>query len=256
MTKPMHPGHAAEVGVNAALTAQAGMTGTPDILEGSAGFGAALSQNPRWGEIFKDLGRTWNIETMTFKNYGCCGHNFPSIDGVAYLLEKHQINWKDISKIRIAGYKATKEVCCYVHPQTPFEAKFSLTYTVAARILYGRVREKAFLEEFFKHPDVQVLEDKIMVEIDAECESHFPVHRSAKVEIEMQDGTTYQHYQKTRHGDPDDPLTDQELMDKFMELSEPRIGNESADNLATRIMALNNQYVRDISSYWTSVESR
>ena len=255
MTKPMHPGHAAEVGVNAALTAQAGMTGTTDILEGSAGFGAALSQNPRWGEIFKDLGNTWNIEQMTFKNYGCCGHNFPSIDGVAYLLEKHLINWKDISKIRIAGYKATKEVCCYVHPQTPFEAKFSLTYTVAARILYARVREKAFLEDALKNPDIHVLEDKIEVAIDAECESHFPVHRSAKVEIEMQDGTRFQHYQKTRHGDPDDPLTDQELMDKFFELSEPRIGKEQAEHLANRILTPSNHLVRDISTFWRSIES-
>ncbi len=253
MTKPMHPGHAAEVGVNAALTAQAGMTGTPDILEGSAGFGAALSQNPRWDEVLKDLGATWNIEHMTFKNYGCCGHNFPSIDGVAFLLQKHQINWKEIAKIRIGGYKATKEVCCYVHPQTPFEAKFSLTYTVSARILYGRVREKAFLEEAIKNSDIQILEDKIEVAIDAECESHFPVHRSAKVEIEMHDGAIYQHYQKTRHGDPDDPLSDQELMDKFLELSEPRIGKEQAEHLVNSILLPGHSCVRDIASYWSSI---
>jgi hypothetical protein len=64
-----------------------------------------------------------------------------------------------------------------------------------------------------------------------------------------------QHYQKTRHGDPDDPLTDQELMDKFLELSEPRIGKEQAEYLADRILTPNNDSVRDISYDWRSIES-
>ena len=71
----------------------------------------------------------------------------------------------------------------------------------------------------------------------------------------MLDGTRFQHYQKTRHGDPDDPLTDQELMDKFIELSEPRIGKEQAEHLANRILTPSNHSVRDISHDWRSIES-
>ncbi len=250
MTKPMHAGHAAQVGLNAALTAQAGMTGTLDILEGDAGFGAALSQNPRWEEIFQGMGSDWNIEHMTFKNHGCCGHNFPSIDGVAFLMQTYPISFENIKKIRVGGYKATKNVCCYVHPQTPFEAKFSLTYTVAARIILGRVREKAFLASALQDNRLQELENKIELSIDPDCEAKFPVHRSAKVEIELSDGTVYAHHQQTRHGDPDDPLTDQELLDKFIELSEPRIGHECALQLANLIIDSKNCRVSELSHYW------
>jgi hypothetical protein len=50
-------------------------------------------------------------------------------------------------------------------------------------------------------------------------------------------------------------LTDQELMDKFLELSEPRIGKEQAEYLADRILTPNNDSVRDISHDWRSIES-
>lgn len=250
MTKPMHPGHAAEIGLNAALLAQAGMTGTPDLLEGDAGFGAALCKNPRWGELFNNLGTSWNIEHITFKNHGCCGHNFPAIDAVAHLLNNHPINLENIAQIRVGGYKATNEVCKYVHPTSPFEAKFSLTYTVSARIVLGRVREKAFLADALANPEIYALEDKVVLSIDQECTDKFPVHRSAKVEIETKDGSVYSHYQHTRHGDPDEPLTDQELLDKFIELAEPRIGLSSAHSLSSALLNTSPPSISSLSKIW------
>ena len=253
MTKPMHPGHAAEIGLNAALLAQAGMTGTPDLLEGDAGFGAALCKNPRWGELFNNLGESWNIEQITFKNHGCCGHNFPAIDAVAHLLNDHPISLENIAQIRVRGYKATSEVCKYVHPTTSFEAKFSLTYTVSARIVLGRVREKAFLADALANPEIYALEDKVVLSIDQECADKFPVHRSAKVEIETKDGSVYSHYQHTRHGDPDEPLTDQELLDKFIELTEPRIGLSSAHSLSSALLNTSSASISSLSQIWAGV---
>jgi 2-methylcitrate dehydratase PrpD len=250
MTKPMHPGHAAEIGLNAALLAQAGMTGTPDLLEGDAGFGAALCKNPRWDELFNNLGESWNIEQITFKNHGCCGHNFPAIDAVAHLLNDHPISLENIAQIRVGGYKATSEVCKYVHPTSPFEAKFSLTYTVSARIVLGRVREKAFLADALANPEIYALEDKVVLSIDQECTDKFPVHRSAKVEIETKDGLVYSHYQHTRHGDPDEPLTDQELLDKFIELTEPRIGLSSSHSLSSALLNTSPASIASFSKIW------
>lgn len=251
MTKPMHPGHAAEVGLNAALLAQVGMTGTPDILEGDAGFGAALCESPRWDMLFDGLGKSWNIEQITFKNHGCCGHNFPAIDAVSHLLNTHLIDAQHIKEIRVGGYKPTVEVCHYVHPKSPFEAKFSLSYTVSARIILGRVREKAFLEHALSNPQIYAMEEKVKLAIDPECASHFPVHRSAKVEIEMVDGTVYAHHQLTRHGDPDEPLTDQELVDKFHELAEPRVGLQQAQKISEELLGSVNLSVRDLAKLWS-----
>jgi 2-methylcitrate dehydratase PrpD len=48
MTKALHAGHAAQVGVLAAQGAAHGVTGVRDILEGDAGFGAAMCGSPDW----------------------------------------------------------------------------------------------------------------------------------------------------------------------------------------------------------------
>jgi 2-methylcitrate dehydratase PrpD len=229
------------------------MTGTPDLLEGEAGFGAALCENPRWNELFEGLGSGWNIEHMTFKNHGCCGHNFPAIDAVSHLLNTHAIEAKQIQKIRVGAYKATNEVCHYIHPTTPFEAKFSLTYTVSARIILGRVRERAFLEAALKNPQIYAMEDKIELSVDPECAAKFPLHRSAKVEIELNDGSIYTHHQHTRHGDPDEPLTDQELMDKFLELAEPRIGMQLAQSISGEVLGGKSLSVRDLAKLWSKM---
>jgi 2-methylcitrate dehydratase PrpD len=250
MTKPLHAGHAAEVGINAAYCALAGMTGTPDILEGDAGFGAAMSQNPRWGEVLNGLGKVFNITQMTFKNHGCCGHTFPAIDGAQYLTRLHQIDTNAIKKIEILVYQASADVCAYRHPQTPFEAKFSLTHTVACGMILGAVREKAFAQEQLGNDKIQQLEDKISYQVDPAITSLFPKVRSAKVRIEMNSGEVFEHHQQTRHGDPDDPLTDDELNEKFQELSTTRVGEIAVRDLSALIWQGENNLVANLSSYW------
>lgn len=250
MTKPMHGGHAAEVGLSAALAAAAGMTGTPDLLEGEAGFGAALSEGARWGEALAGLGTDFNITRMTFKNHGCCGHTFAAIDGAAALQAQHSIAPDAIKAIRIGAYKAGVEVCAYRRPQSAFEAKFSLTYTVAARLVLGRVREQAFMPSALTNAQIRTLEDKITVREAPTCTQHFPKKRSAQIEIELLSGEIFYRHQDTRHGDPDDPLSDEELLDKFFELVTPRIGHAHADALSKAIMGEADVRVELLANYW------
>ena len=85
MSKPLHAGHAADAGAMAALGAAQGVTGALDVLEGAAGFGAAMSVNPDWSKAIDGLGARYNITAMTFKNHGCCVHAFAAIDGALAL---------------------------------------------------------------------------------------------------------------------------------------------------------------------------
>ena len=250
MTKPMHAGHAAEVGLNAALTAQANMSGTPDLLEGAAGFGAAMSQQPRWETALDGLGQQYNIARMTFKNHGCCGHTFAAIDGVAALVAQHQLKPADIAGIHLGCYRAAAEVCTYRAPTTPFEAKFSLSYTVAAAVVLGRVRELAFTVETLADPVLRNLERRVTVEIDADCTRTFPSQRSARVAITLVDGRVLERHQTTRHGDPDDPLTDAELLDKFYELCTPRTGEAAAQAMAAIVLAGSDVPLGQLTQHW------
>ena len=59
----------------------------------------------------------------------------------------------------------------------------------------------------------------------------FPRAHLSEVTIETNDGRTLEHYQPTRIGDPDAPLTDDQIADKFKELVVPVIGEAAAKAL-------------------------
>lgn len=235
MTKPLHGGHAADVGAMAAMAAAKGLTGALDILEGEVGFGAAMSDGADWSKATRGLGTDYHIVHVTFKNHGCCGHTFPSIDAVLTLKEKHGFTYGDIRRIRLASYKAGLDIIDNAQPEGAYQAKFSIQYTVAHALVHGSVRLNAFAPERLNDAEVRALMQKIEVVADPELSKGYPTQRAAQVEIELNDGRRLAHFQPYRKGDPELPLTDEELNGKFIELAEPVIGSASARSLLDQL---------------------
>src|SRR6476620_6680990 len=231
MTKPLHGGHAADVGSMSAMAASKGVTGALEILEGEVGFGAAMSVNPDWSKATRGLGTDYHINHVTFKNHGCCGHTFPAIDAVLAIKQQYGITHKDVKRIRLASYKAGLDIIDNGTPDGEYQAKFSIQYTVAHALVHGSVRLNAFLADRMNDPDVRALMKKIEVVADPELSRGYPVQRAAQIEVETNDGRTLRHFQPTRKGDPEMPLTDEELEDKFLELATPVIGEMRARSL-------------------------
>ncbi len=238
MTKPLHSGHAADVGAMAAMAAAKGVTGASDILEGEVGFGAAMSVNPDWKKAVRGLGTAYNIMRMTFKNHGCCGHTFAPIDGILHLQKTHGLNWRDVKRVRIATYKAGTDIVDNPAPEGAYQAKFSLQYVAAHALVHGSVRLSAFAPERLQDPNVRAMLAKIDVVADPELSKGYPNQRAAHVEIETGDGRKLAHFQPTRKGDPDLPLTDDEVNDKFLELALPVIGDTVARQLLAALWSL------------------
>jgi len=231
MSKPIHSGHAAEVGALAAMAAAKGVTGATDILEGEVGFGNAMSTGADWSKATRDLGTRYNIVVMTFKNHGCCGHTFAPIDGALHLQKTHGFKWSDIKRLKIATYKAGTDIVNNANPEGDYQAKFSVQYVTAHALVHGSVRLVAFSEERMKDPNVRALLSKIEVVADPELSKNYPNQRAAHVEIELNDGTLHKYFQPTRKGDPEMPLTDDELNEKYFELAEPVLGAGDAKKL-------------------------
>src|SRR5262245_32450765 len=235
MSKPMHAAHAAEAGVLAAMAAAKGVTGVHDILEGEVGFGAAMSTKADWARATLDLGTDYRITRITFKNHGCCGHTFPSIDAVQVLKEKHGIAHQDVRRIRIATYQGGLDVVNNFEPEGDYQAKFSLPYVVAHALVYGPVRLDAYGPEKLGNPAIRELMKKTELSADPELSRSFPRQRAAKVEIELADGRKLSHFQETRKGDPEMPLTDDDLNGKFIELAAPVVGEPAARALLAKL---------------------
>jgi 2-methylcitrate dehydratase PrpD len=242
MSKPLHAGRAAEAGLTAALAARDGVTGSLDILEAKEGYGSAMGYGENgkadWERVLKTLGSSFNITQMTFKNHGCCGHTFAAIDGALALQKKMQVSADEIEKIEVGTYRAGVEVSHYENPRTPAEGRFSLKYVVATALAHGSVRLAAFREEMLSDTRTRGLMQKISVAIDPALDAAFPAKRAARVAITARGGRREEFLQPTRKGDPDMPLTDRELEQKFLELAAPVLGEDPARKLLQRLWRL------------------
>jgi 2-methylcitrate dehydratase PrpD len=240
MSKPLHAGRAAEAGLTAALAAREGVTGSLDILEGEAGYGRAMGDNPDWERALATLGSEFHITRMTFKNHGCCGHTFAAIDGALELQRKMKLSPEEIERVEIGTYKAALDVAGHESPRTPAEARFSLKYVVATALEQGSVRLAAFDPQKLSDKNTKKLMERIFVTVDPELDAAFPGKRAAKVAITAR-GRREELLQPTRKGDPEMPLSDRELEQKFMELAAPVAGEPSAKNLLERLWRLESE---------------
>ena len=229
--KPMHAAHVADSGVLSAQAAAQGVKGALDILEGEVGFGMAMSKDCDWSIAVAGLGEDYNISRITFKNYGCCGHAFAAIDGALALRDRHSIDPSGIENIRVDGYSATVNICGNNKHTTANEGKFSVPYLVATALTHGGASLEAFTEARLTDPNTTALAAKVDVRLDHGIDAEFPSRRAARVNIKMRDGRFFEHYQPTRRGDPDSPLSNDELDNKFMELTRPVMGEKASVNL-------------------------
>ena len=70
---------------------------------------------------------------------------------------------------------------------------------------------------------------------DPELSAKFPNVRAARVIVALRDGQVIEQFAPCRKGDPEAPLTDADLNDKFIELASPVIGAEPARRLLEQL---------------------
>ncbi len=146
--KQVHPGFAAHTAIVAARLAAAAMTGPPGALDGVHGLFAALAAvKPDLGALTGDLGHRWECTRIDLKPYPACRLSHAAID--AALLLRPQLDQPDWAG-RLDGIDIEVHADAYPivgterFPRTPYEAKFSVRWCVAAMLLDGELTVDAF----------------------------------------------------------------------------------------------------------------
>lgn len=247
MTKALHGGHAASAGVTAARAAFSGITGALDILEGEVGFGAAMSKDPQWHKVTEGLGDIYNITRITQKNHCCCGHTFAAIDAVQKLRSQmSEAELAAVVRIEVDTYQTALDVTGNYHPVSAYQAKFSMPYVLVQALRYGSVRLEAFSDEHLADEESREMMQHVVINACPELTAKFPMARSARVRLVLSGGRVLEYFSPFRKGDPEEPLTDLELKDKFTELVTPVIGVESTCWLASQIWKLEELKLSDL----------
>jgi len=229
---------AATNGALAAMAAEAGVTGAPEMLEGERGFGNAMSDGPDWDAAIADLGSRFTVIETTQKNYASCGHGHAAIDALLNLRAKHQFTPDTIVSIHVGSYWSSVEITNILNPLGLLDCKLSTPYCLAAAMYVGSVRTEAFTEKWVNDPELRSFMSRVQMSVDPETDAAFPKLRGAIVEVETVSGDRHVQRRRTRKGDPDDPLSDDEVYDKYREMACPVIGETASEDLLAALRNL------------------
>jgi 2-methylcitrate dehydratase PrpD len=242
-TKPLHAGWAAQGGIQAARLAQRGLTGPSTVFEGRFGlFSAFVGTAETSLELqLSDLGERWETPNIALKPYPACHYSHASLDAVRSLMIHEQIGATDVVEaVALVPADAVAFVLeparAKVRPRSEYEAKFSLQFSIAAMLLYGRVGVDTFSAGRIN--DVSVLELARRVTYEVKPYSTYPEAFPGGVRLSTKDGRRVEAVLDYQRGGRGNPMTDGDVHEKFVENAALALGRDSGAALQTAILHL------------------
>ncbi|MFC1974408.1 MmgE/PrpD family protein [Chloroflexota bacterium] len=218
--KRVHAGIASQGGLRAALLAQRGITGPPIVLEAEHGFCKAFSDEYSLEKITANLGKEFIVPEVSYKPYCCCGAIHAPIEAVSKITKEHRIEPDKIEEIFVGTNRvAIHHVGIIREPKDVLGAQFSLPFSLALTLIKGSNSLKDYSEENLKDAELLSLAGKVRIEIDKEANTVYPLKRGDLVTIKLKNGTSYQERVYYPKGWPENPMTKEELEDKFRGLA-------------------------------------
>lgn len=231
LTKPMHSGHAAQSGLRATLLAKNGLTASTYAL--SRGFLPVYAGvNTVDRSELPELGAEWSVLEMgvDVKKYPACFATQTTIHAVAQLTEREQISAADVARVHLVIPQNMADVLLYDDPQSESEAKFSIPYAVASALKFDEIGIETFRPGTIQDTTVQELLERVEYEVDSTLPAD---SREITLTIET---TTGERYTKTQEKPPathENPLSDEELKEKFCNCAAHVLPQDSVENAYT-----------------------
>ena len=242
-TKRLHPGWAAHSGIMAALLAGNDFTGPGTIVEGKFGFLHSYSSTPNADKILATWGRPYEIMRTSIKPHSCCRYKQGPIDGILKIVREKNLDASQVEKITLGILKAGFAIVAEPegqksNPKSVVDAQFSMPFGAAVAILNGKATLDEYTMENVNSARVKELMDKISCVEDPELEKEFPKKWPATVTLQTKDGKTYSTRIDFPKGDPENPLTWDELIDKFRNLMAPVFFDARQSEIIKRVRSL------------------
>jgi 2-methylcitrate dehydratase PrpD len=218
-TKRMHAGWAAQSGIRAALLARAGFVGPRTVFEGVHGLfhGFAHTTRGDYEALTGDFGSRWVTDTLAFKPYPCGTMAQPYID-CARRLAARGLKADDIAEIVCEVAEGTvhrlwEPLADKQRPRNGYGAKFATPYLLATGFVHAGVGLGAFTEAAIADRDVLALAAKVKYVIDPQ--NPYPANYTGHLRATMKDGRVVEERQPHMRGGAQEPLTRQDVTDKF-----------------------------------------
>ncbi|MGI9333594.1 MAG: MmgE/PrpD family protein [Gammaproteobacteria bacterium] len=221
MSRRLYGGRPAQSGVIAAELAQRGFTGPHQALEGLQGFAKAYTgAEIDWQPTLHALGDRFEVLQTTSKPHACCQIFHSAIDAVNSLRKTNDLPPAEVEEI-VGEIKYISPIHANADPKTVMAAQYSLPYCLAAALHTGNVGPAAFTDAMMKDPQIRATAARVRTNYPEDLQD--PEAFSARVAIRLTGGTTHRLAVRYPKGDPQNPLSPEELDSKFQELAAFRL---------------------------------
>ncbi|MDN3449603.1 MmgE/PrpD family protein [Planococcus sp. APC 3906] len=231
MTKPFHPGKAAQNGLMAALLAKKNFTSSTEVLEAKRGFANVLAPEHDLAKVNVAWGTEWELLKNAFKPYACGIVLHPSIDACIALGK--QVKAEDVERIELTVNPYVLELTGKPTPPTGLAGKFSIYHTAAVAFLEGDAGEAQYSDASVHNPEVVAFRSKIHPQVDAAVKEE-----EVQAVAYLKDGSTIAHTVKNATGSIENPMDDNALERKFNRLVHAIIGGGAAVSLREQMYKL------------------
>ncbi len=247
-TKPIHPAWAAHGGILAARLAAAGAEGPASVVEGRFGLYHAFLGAAR-GEIdldsqLADLGSRWETPRIAYKPFPVCHFMHGSLGAAGEAIGSRTLAPDEIDEVVVTvpeeGVSLVLEPAGQkIAPRSEYEGKFSLQYSVASMLVRGHVSVSDFTDEAIADPAVLAVAAKVRYET-----RDYPTYPQAfpgGVRVRLADGSTLERDFPYQKGGPENPMSDEEVREKFRANALLALPASSVDALEDAILRLESQ---------------
>jgi 2-methylcitrate dehydratase PrpD len=266
--KRLHAGHASREGMQAALLAEQGVEGPPNVIEARDGFmqafafgridkaraalaskasdqrghfiSARAGHSPEAGSSGRAISlppaAPYGITDCYIKPYACCRHLQPAVEALFGLLNDEAIATDEIARVEVATYKIAAE-----HAHTGWDdfasAQLSFPYMMGVAARYRGVKFEHFSAATRADPAFAEFAKKLSVTAPAEIDALYPRLRPARVTVTTARGTFTRQADEAL-GSRIVPLDDTGLKEKFYDLVGPMFGAARAKELGEQLWSI------------------
>jgi 2-methylcitrate dehydratase PrpD len=231
--KSLHAGKSAYHGVLASMLASNGFNSSPEILEGSLGFTKIFSATQANGTITEGLGRSWMITGNGYKPYACGVVLHPLVDAMIEVSRKAQVPAGDIARIEVQVHPDVIRITGVDQPGTGLMSKFSANHAASVAYIDRAGGIVQFTNERSADASVQALRRLITVK----PVGLFRLDQSAAT-VWTKSGAMHEARIEHATGTVSNPLSDQQLREKFLGNAAPVIGAQRARQVADMFLRL------------------
>ena len=236
--KRLHAGHAAREGLQAALLAEQGVEGPPDVIEARDGFmqAFAFGRADKARAMALPPAAPFGITDCYIKPYPCCRHIQPALEALIGLLNDEAIASEEVQRIDVATYRIAAE-----HAETGWDdfasAQLSFPYLMGLALRFRAVKFEHFSEQTRRDPAFAAIARKLSVTAPADVDRLYPQLRPARVTVTTARGSFTRQADEAL-GSRIVPLDDAGLTAKFLDLVGPVLGAARAKDLGERLWSL------------------